>query len=479
MAAEWMGWQNIASCEINPFGRKVLQYYWPNSYHHDDIHTFTYEKIKDRINPNIPVILTGGFPCQPYSLAGKRRGKEDNRHLWPEMLRIIREIRPRYVVGENVFGLISWDGGLVFDEVHTDLEREGYEVQAVVIPAAAVNAPHGRDRVWFVAHSKGQRIHGEHREHREKKGKDGSRDDQFNSSNETPTTHTDSNGQQRSDCEHEKHTGKGGEYAQHDVEPVDTENTNSDRCNNQDGEAKPCQREQRESCSRDIQRLCREPGAAPYTDSKRYEKCEFATIADKQERQYSKENIRIQRTDWSDFPTQSPIRNVNDGIPGIMVRNIKKEIYATISERYTNKDLQEVWDALQSEEIRDKIGRLYKIHEPGLLLQTLQLCASPSSYEIGSSVFSEEASKDLMRKLQNHKTFANTPHGRELEKQFAEQFGNALPYLSHEIALVTMEAERASRKFSSWHRNESIKAAGNAIVPQVAYEIFKAIQSLH
>jgi DNA (cytosine-5)-methyltransferase 1 len=84
-------------------------------------------------------------------MAGKRKGKEDERHLWPEMLRAIREIKPKYIVGENVFGLLNWNGGLVFDEVHFDLEFEGYEVQAVVIPAAAVNAPHGRDRVWFVA----------------------------------------------------------------------------------------------------------------------------------------------------------------------------------------------------------------------------------------------------------------------------------------------------------------------------------------
>jgi DNA (cytosine-5)-methyltransferase 1 len=86
-------------------------------------------------------------------MAGKRLGKEDERHLWPEMLRAIREIAPRYVVGENVLGLTNWNGGLVFDEVHSDLESAGYEVQAVVIPAAAVNAPHGRDRVWFVAHN--------------------------------------------------------------------------------------------------------------------------------------------------------------------------------------------------------------------------------------------------------------------------------------------------------------------------------------
>jgi DNA (cytosine-5)-methyltransferase 1 len=146
LAAQWLGWENVFHCEWNPFGQRVLKHYWPNADSHHDITKTNFTQYANRID-----ILTGGFPCQPYSAAGKRKGKEDERHLWPEMLRVIREIAPRYVVGENVLGLTNWDGGLVFDEVHTDLESAGYEVAAVVIPAAAVNAPHGRDRVWFVA----------------------------------------------------------------------------------------------------------------------------------------------------------------------------------------------------------------------------------------------------------------------------------------------------------------------------------------
>jgi len=159
LAAEWAGWQNVVSCEINPFGRQVLKHYWPNAYHHDDIKTLTFEKIdyelKQRFGENWnadDIVLTGGFPCQPYSAAGKRLGKEDERHLWPEMLRIIREVQPKWVVGENVLGLVNWSGGLVFEEVQADLESEGYEVQPYVLPAAGVNAPHKRDRVWFVAY---------------------------------------------------------------------------------------------------------------------------------------------------------------------------------------------------------------------------------------------------------------------------------------------------------------------------------------
>ena len=148
LAAEWMGWNNVFHCEINPFGKQVLNYYWPKSISYDDIKTTDFTIHRGTID-----ILTGGFPCQPYSQAGKRLGKEDDRHLWPYMLRAIREIKPRWIVGENVSGIISWNGGMVFDEVQVDLETEGYEVQAYVLPACGVNAPHRRDRVWFVAYT--------------------------------------------------------------------------------------------------------------------------------------------------------------------------------------------------------------------------------------------------------------------------------------------------------------------------------------
>jgi DNA (cytosine-5)-methyltransferase 1 len=159
LASEWMGWENVFHCEWNEFGKKVLHHYWPNAESFDDITQTDFTKYANKID-----ILTGGFPCQPYSSAGQRKGKEDERHLWPQMLRAIQEIKPKYIVGENVFGLLNWNGGMVFDEVHSDLESAGYEVQAVVIPAAAVNAPHGRDRVWFVAYSNSTRLQKERTE---------------------------------------------------------------------------------------------------------------------------------------------------------------------------------------------------------------------------------------------------------------------------------------------------------------------------
>ncbi len=147
LAAQWMGWENKFHCEINEFGQKILKYYWPNAISYSDITKTDFTIHRGSID-----ILTGGFPCQPFSLAGKRKGTEDDRHLWPEMLRAIREIQPTWIVGENVYGIINWSKGLVFEQVQIDLEAEGYEVQSVILPACSLDAPHRRDRVWFVAY---------------------------------------------------------------------------------------------------------------------------------------------------------------------------------------------------------------------------------------------------------------------------------------------------------------------------------------
>jgi len=147
LAARWAGWDTVAWCEWDKFCQTVLKYHFPNADQHSDIRKTDFTRYAGRVD-----VLTGGFPCQPYSTAGKRLGKEDERHLWPEMLRAIREVSPRWVVGENVRGLVNWSGGLVFDEVQSDLEAQGYEVIPFLLPAAGVDAPHIRDRIWFVAY---------------------------------------------------------------------------------------------------------------------------------------------------------------------------------------------------------------------------------------------------------------------------------------------------------------------------------------
>lgn len=148
LAGEAAGIETICQVEIDPYCQAVLKKNFPNAQQHSDIKTF------DGTQWRGVDLISGGFPCQPYSEAGRRAGNDDDRALWPEMLRTIREVGPRWVVGENVAGLISMDGGRVFAGIIADLENIGYSVEAFVIPACAVGAPHRRDRVWIIAHAR-------------------------------------------------------------------------------------------------------------------------------------------------------------------------------------------------------------------------------------------------------------------------------------------------------------------------------------
>lgn len=148
LASEKIGWKTIVQVEKDPFCLKLLEYYWPNVKRYYDIKRTNFSIYKGR-----NTIVTGGFPCQPHSTQGKGKGKEDSRYLWPEMFRAIQEISPRWVVGENVHGIVTRNNGVVFDEVAHDLEAIGYQVQPYVLPACSVNAPHRRYRVFFIAHA--------------------------------------------------------------------------------------------------------------------------------------------------------------------------------------------------------------------------------------------------------------------------------------------------------------------------------------
>jgi len=142
--------KTIAFCDNDKFSKLILDKHWKGIKIYDDVREITKEKFKEDGIP-FPDIITGGFPCQPFSVAGKQKGTSDDRHLWPEMFRIIKAFKPRYVIGENVRGIINIQDGVVFETVCTDLESEGYEVQPFIIPAAGVGAPHRRERVWIVA----------------------------------------------------------------------------------------------------------------------------------------------------------------------------------------------------------------------------------------------------------------------------------------------------------------------------------------
>ena len=149
LAAEWAGFQTVGQCEWADYPTKVLEKHWPDVPRWRDIRTLTKESFYERTGLHTVDIISGGFPCQPFSVAGKQKGKGDDRYLWPEMLRVIREIRPTWVLGENVPGIIKIAGKTVCE----DLEREGYAVTIFNFEAAAVGAKHRRERIFFVGHA--------------------------------------------------------------------------------------------------------------------------------------------------------------------------------------------------------------------------------------------------------------------------------------------------------------------------------------
>ena len=202
LGLERAGMETIAFCEKDKKAQLVLKKHWPDVPIYEDVKDLNYERLKQdglvadphrksgqirrhdkadagksacrgnhqgrsgtddfgkpgtqknatdektRKQPSTIELICGGFPCQPFSVAGKQRGQADDRHLWPEYFRLIQEIRPRWVIGENVAGIIN----MGFNQVLSNLESENYRCQTLIIPACAINAPHRRDRVWFIAH---------------------------------------------------------------------------------------------------------------------------------------------------------------------------------------------------------------------------------------------------------------------------------------------------------------------------------------
>ena len=144
LGLEAAGMETVAFCEQDTFCQKILAQHWPTLPIHSDITELNGHEYRGSVE-----LVCGGFPCQPFSVAGKQRGAEDDRALWPEMLRVIREVAPRWVIGENVSGIIPME----LDKVLSDLEGEGYTCWTFVLPACSVDAHHRRDRVWVVAHS--------------------------------------------------------------------------------------------------------------------------------------------------------------------------------------------------------------------------------------------------------------------------------------------------------------------------------------
>lgn len=340
IAAEIMGWKNVFHCEINPFGRKILDYWFPNSKSYEDITKTDFREWQGKIN-----VLTGGFPCQPFSCAGQRKGAEDDRYLWPEMLRAIREIQPDWVVGENVAGILTMvqPGSetplgseetlfgednrkrtlhrqeYVVETVCNDLEREGYSVQPVVIPACAVGAPHRRDRVWFIAKRAATDSTDAGTETVQRERKDGVLSDKY-------VTHTDGKKLQK-----RLETGRRTDEA-----------------------------ENRARMDNGIERF----GSlrnAPYSSSEGLSTLRFPTSIEKKKRE-NEDGCSVQpagnvrRTPfaerWKNFPTQSPVCSRDDGIftglDGIAFSKWRQESIKAYGNAIVPQVMYEIFLAIES-----------------------------------------------------------------------------------------------------------------------------------
>lgn len=283
LAAQWMGWTNVFQVEIDSFCQQVLAKNFPEVERHGDIKTFDGTKYRGAVD-----IISGGFPCQPFSTAGKRKGTKDDRYLWPEMLRVIREVQPSYIVGENVYGLVNWSGGLVFEQVCADLENEGYQVQPVILPACAVNAPHRRDRVWFIAYSASNN---DRRAKRKLHQSHGRQDGELLSA---------LSGAGEGLC-HKRTTTNAGSYG-HERRGLGEDRSAESQSK---GESNQWQR-----IWSDFERIGA-AGDASYAHcggrSRRENKAPW--------------QVATHRNTWNQFPTQPPLRDGDDGIPSRLVRS--------------------------------------------------------------------------------------------------------------------------------------------------------------
>lgn len=382
IAATWLGWENLFHCEINPFGCKVLEYWYPNPISYEDITKTDFTEWRGRID-----VLTAGFPCQPFSLAGQRKGADDDRYLWPQVVRVIREIRPAWVIGENVAGILTMvqpgeevevgSGSTLFGEGDTkrvslrqefvietvcrDLEREGYEVRPFVIPACAVGAPHRRDRVWIVA----RRISSDSADTRSESLQCG-REDGVHAVG--PASHPDRNRQRERTYQQITVTGcKGEAYDCAGCEDGVASNPDKHRSTPRTaGEGTERSRRgcilQQEEWGNPSQRSDRFPGLsrdATYTQRiRRYE----SELYDGKSEKTQQEECREQQfvgTDcpqdwWRDFPTQSPVCSRDDELSarlaGITFPRWRAEAIKALGNAIVPQVIYEIFRAIQHEE---------------------------------------------------------------------------------------------------------------------------------
>lgn len=438
VAASMMGWQNLFHCEIQEFPRKVLQYWFPNSESYEDITKTDFHQWQGKVD-----VLTGGFPCQPFSLAGRRKGADDNRYLWPQMLRAIRQIHPTWVVGENVAGIKTMvescqvtkmgrtddlfeenyiyreESRFTLDKICADLEAEGYSVQPIVIPACSVGAPHRRDRVWIVA----RRI------------------------STTPSNHNSSNDNRRS----EEIQGKSQKERLSERNDIRKPGFTSDvlghiahtQC---DGHSPQGHGNQRARAKKSKKRKNR-----PQSRSRRHGSGKTSTYTLQHRRH------EVHQDHQSQFPDGARSNSLSgQWSSSHSYGNGGKTLQPSEGTERTGckRDVQPK-ERSTSPEWTDRLSRLQR-HDAHAISERLE-----GMYQ---SWGEESERKCVWRDFARH---CEEGHWKHFPTQSPVCRGNdGIPF----------DVDSLTISFPKW-RQESIKAYGNAWVPQVAYEIFRAIEA--
>lgn len=397
VAAAMLGWENVFHCEINDFGRAILEYHFPKSKSYTDVTKTDFTEWRGRVD-----VLTGGFPCQPFSYAGRRGGAEDDRYLWPQFKRVIAEVRPAWVVGENVAGITTmvepgevtllgseasifsendavyryrYDQPFTVERVCSDIEQLGYAVQPMLIPACAVGAPHRRDRVFFIAYSEdAMHLRCSEREDEER-------------INPREQRNTGTGDKERHGCEERVITS-------------DTEKQHGQRMRPQ----------QRETCGEEQVELGGSRGEDEYSDERKIRRTDAVTSSLRRRKIH--EQMESQLTDGNE-----PVCN-------------GRKLYAADASRQ----------------------RLERQNEPGREESWKRMCIWRNIARCN-----DETAEDFCgNRWANFPTVSPVHRGND-----------GIPF---PLDCLTISPNK-------W-RTESLKAYGNAIVPQVMYEIFRAIEQV-
>ena len=442
-------------CEWEAFPTAVLKKHWPDATYYGDIADLVADTNASRLErerseqqtdgdrpsnstQNV-TILTGGFPCQPFSHAGRRQGTSDDRYKWPEMFAVIRNVRPDWVIAENVRGLVTWNDGMVLETVCADLESEGYEVQPLIIPAVAVGAPHRRDRVWIVAHAidSGQRG--------EEQGSDGTQDS-------LPQ-------------EHRAQDSASGEFERADSNGMF------------DGYATNTRQQLREQGS----------GEGVETDT---------TIGSTSTETNQREHQYTWADDWREVAFATCHDGKHDGLSYWLDCITKEEelTYGTSNDTINRQKMLEMWEFIQQNEIWDSFRRCFQIQEAEILYEALrEFSERPEILEQRTSEQGASFEKKIVRDMWNQEQSTRSSRRRQFIQQYQRECTDTLRNLPQETSLAVMEAWHILQLLrqalipqdavmdgvtisASRHRKERLKACGNAIVPQVAMEIFSAIK---